>query len=165
MNIRYRQYGLLANMFVLVSALLISKDMFAKETMDSASMMVTIFFMGLLYYMYKKLGDKVAQMAVRFILDIYPGYMMKYQNKNKMTNKLHKDLEMLNSTDSLFVLMRYNLYVVASIFVFNAMGAVFDNYSQVFAYFLVVDILLLMIVIAWSWYGSFKVFQQYKNSL
>lgn len=85
---------------------------------------------------YKKLGVKVARTAAYFILDIYPGYMMKYENKNKMTKKLQKDLKILSSADSLFVLMRYNLYVVSSIFFFNAMGAVFGNYSQFFCLFL-----------------------------
>ena len=162
MDVKYFKYGLLTNIFVLVSVLLASKTMFVKETMDSISAIVTIFFIGLLYYMYKKFGNKVAYMVARFILDIYPRYLMKYENKNRLIRKIQKDLTILTSTDNIFVLIKYNLYVVVLAFVFNAMSSMFDNFSQVFVYFLIVDILLLMIVITCSWYRSFKVIQQYK---
>ena len=114
-NMKYRLYGLVANMFVMVGVLLVSKDVSVKGSMDIGFIVVLFSFIGILYFLYKKLGAKVAQMAARFILDIYPKYMMKYENKNKMTKKVQKDLEILSSTDSLFVLIRYNLYVVSSV--------------------------------------------------
>lgn len=163
MNAKYRQYGLLVNIFVVVSVLLASKYIFINEIIDSGLIMVTIFFIGLLYYVYKKLGSQVAQTTARFILDIYPKYLMKYGNKNKMRAKMQKDLMVLSSADNIFVLIKYNLYVATFAVVFNAIGAFFGSYSEVFTYFLVVDISILMIIIIWSGYESFRVFQPYEK--